>query len=113
MTSETAGMEFGERKYFDERTWGHGLCTLRAGHIDRLRANAACHDRGQVGVSGEELYAKMTKGDESKLEAALRWRNDDAIPKRANTRRSSSTRSSCTVSPSIWGEATRTNTRRS
>lgn len=33
------------------------------------------------GFLGEELYAKMTPGDESKLEAALRWRNDDAIQK--------------------------------
>lgn len=33
------------------------------------------------GFLGEELYAKMTKGDESKLEAALRWRDDTAITK--------------------------------
>lgn len=31
------------------------------------------------GFLGEELYAKMTKGDESKLEAALRWRDEGAI----------------------------------
>jgi hypothetical protein len=30
------------------------------------------------GFLGEELYAKMTKGDESKLEAALRWVDYDA-----------------------------------
>jgi hypothetical protein len=31
------------------------------------------------GFLGEELYAKMTPGDEDKLEAALRWRDDSAI----------------------------------
>jgi hypothetical protein len=33
------------------------------------------------GFLGEELYAKMTKGDEDKLEPALRWRNEDAVKK--------------------------------
>ncbi len=33
------------------------------------------------GFMGDELYAKMTPGDESKLEAALRWINRDAIEK--------------------------------
>jgi hypothetical protein len=33
------------------------------------------------GFLGEELYAKMTPGDESKLEGALRWRDDSAITK--------------------------------
>ena len=33
------------------------------------------------GFLGEELYAKMTPGDESKLEAALRWIDHDAIGK--------------------------------
>lgn len=31
------------------------------------------------GFLGEELYSKMTKGDEDKLEPALRWRDDNAI----------------------------------
>jgi hypothetical protein len=31
------------------------------------------------GFLGQELYAKMTKGDEDKLEAALKWRDDSAI----------------------------------
>jgi hypothetical protein len=33
------------------------------------------------GFLGEELYAKMTPGDESKLEAAMRWIDHDAIGK--------------------------------
>lgn len=31
------------------------------------------------GFLGDELYAKMTPGDESKLEAALRWRDDSVL----------------------------------
>jgi Protein of unknown function (DUF3313) len=33
------------------------------------------------GFLGEELYSKMTKGDESKLEAALKWMDTSAIGK--------------------------------
>ena len=77
--NETVGMVFGERKYFDERTWGHGLCTLRAGPLDRLRGNAACHEVDKSGFLGEDLYSKMTKGDEDKLEAALKWIDTNAV----------------------------------
>jgi hypothetical protein len=33
------------------------------------------------GFLGEELYSKMTPGDESQLEGALRWHDDSAITK--------------------------------